>query len=62
MLKCIYVSEMVAVKTYAFPLMKKKGQMWKSLFWLLLVTPLEQWGVDKWDIVQVTFTYNLEGK
>ena len=24
---------------------------------LLLVTPLEQWGVEKWDIAQVTFSY-----
>ena len=25
--------------------------------WLLLVTPLEQWDVEKWDLAQVTFSY-----
>ena len=33
----------------------------KSLFFffflLLSITPLEQWGLDQWDIAEVTFTY-----
>ena len=29
----------------------------EPFFWLLSVTTLEQWGLDKWDIAEVTFTY-----
>ena len=29
----------------------------EPFFGLLLVPPLEQWGVDKWDIAEVTFAY-----
>ena len=28
-----------------------------AIFGLLLVTPLEQWVVNKWDIAEVTFAY-----
>ena len=37
--------------------MEIKWWMGKSLFWLLSVTTLEQWGLDKWDIAEVTFVY-----
>ena len=33
----------------------KMADMEEPFLRLLLVTPLEQWGVDKWDIAQVTF-------
>ena len=36
---------------------KKKGGQGRAFFCLLLVAPLEQWGVAKWDLAQVTNPY-----
>ena len=57
MLKCINVSLKYHVNAYAFPLMKINGGRGRAFFGLLLVTPLEQWGSEKWYIAEVTFAY-----
>ena len=33
------------------------GDVEEAFFGLLSVTPFEQWGVDKWDMAEVTFAY-----
>ena len=50
MFKCINISlQWYCVNVYAFSL--------RAFFGLLLVAPLEQWGVDKCDLAQVIFPY-----
>ena len=39
----------VNLQNTSIPFDEKKWHQWKSLFWPFLVTPLEQWGVEKWD-------------
>ena len=48
---------MVACERLCIPFDGNKIQMGRSLFWLLSVTTLEQWGLDRWDIVEVTLAY-----
>ena len=45
------------MNAYAFALMKLNGRHGRAFFVLLLVTPLEQWGVAEWDIAHVTLDY-----
>ena len=43
------------MKAYAFPLVN--GGHGRAFFGLLLITPLEHWGVEKWGIAHITFDY-----
>ena len=49
---------MVACESLCILFDENKMAMRKSFFLLLLsVNTLEQWGVDEWDIAEVTFPY-----
>ena len=48
---------MVVCERLCIPFDANKMGVGKSLFGLLSVTTLEQWGLDEWDIAQVTFAY-----
>ena len=49
---------MVACEHLCIPVDENKmADVEEPFFGYLLVTPLEQWGVDKWDTAEVTFIY-----